>query len=317
MEGVIRDVAAEFGRIIWGTGSGVLAICNGDPGTTTTVTVDSPGGIAGATNGSRFLRPGQLITFVVPAAGTLVGSADETITARAAAGTTVTIGSAAATGIADNDVIVRANKAGLTDISDTGYNQEPEGLLAANDDGTYVATYHGINRTAYPLLASTVITVNGALSADVLQRLLDVTNERGDADTTLITSHSSVRRAYLTMMENDRRYQAQDLMNPDAGTRAAKNRNLSFGGIEWETDKYHPYGMVMTHDTSGYRRYVEVAGEWADEDGSVLRPTGAGSSFSDQWEAFYRIWQNFHNERPAACGRLDGVTASVVVVGID
>lgn len=317
MKGLVNDLRAELGRIALHDGRGVLAFVNGDPTTGTTITVDAPGGVAGATNGARFINPGMLLTFVTPATGAIVGSADETVATVPAAGTTFTIGSAAHTDIADNDYIVRAHKTALTDVADTSYAKEPMGLLGLIDDGTYVATLHGINRTSYPLYQSTVISSVGALSADVMQRMLDVIDQRGGGQVNKWICHQSVRRAYISMTDDGRRYMGGDLRRPDAGTVAAKKKPLTFGDIEIMVDRYAPYGMVFAADTSGFYRYVEDPGGWMDEDGSILQRLGTGSTLQDGFEAFYRIWQNFDNETPNACGRLDGVTATVTVAHLD
>src|SRR3972149_1905048 len=50
-----------------GDGRGVLAFVNGDPSTGTTITVDSPHGVAGSTNGNRFIPVNDRVTFVNPA----------------------------------------------------------------------------------------------------------------------------------------------------------------------------------------------------------------------------------------------------------
>ena len=319
-DGLVEGFVNEFGRMVWSDGKGVLALVSVDT-TTTTLNVDSPGNIAGAVNGSRFLNVGQLITFVTPATGALVASADESIVAVAATGLTVTTGSTLVGGIADNDYVVRAHVAAVSDISGTSFAKEPMGLMGLVDDGTYVATLHGVNRTTYPLFSSTVIGSTtspvGALSSDVIMRGIDLADQRGGGNIDLLAMHHSVRRAYIGLTDGDRRYMGGDLSRPDAGTAAAKGANLSFGGIELEVDKYAPYGILMGLDTSTLTRFVEVAGEWVNDDGAILRPVGVGASFTDEWEGAYRIWQNFHNEYPNKNFRLDGVTATVVVSHID
>src|SRR5262249_51075347 len=126
----------------------------------------------------------------------------------------------------------------------------------------------------------------------------------------------SVRRAYVNMMDADRRYTAGDLSKPDAGTAAAKQGQLTFGGIPITVDKYAPYGIIFGVDRSGFKRWTLKTGEWANEDGAVLTRVGTGSSASDTFEAFYRIWDNFSNDYPNRLFRLDGVTATVVVVQV-
>lgn len=97
---------------------------------------------------------------------------------------------------------------------------------------------------------------------------------------------------------------------------AAKKGTLAFGTIPVRVDKYAPYGIVFGCDKSGFKRYVLKAGEWANEDGSILQRIGTGSSAQDAFEAYYRIWDNFVNDYPNRCFRLDGVTATVAVVQV-
>lgn len=318
MDGLIRDMTSEMGRAICYDGRGVLALLNGDT-TTTTATVDSPGNVAGATNGSRFINPGQRITFVNPATGAVRASAVEDVITVPAAGTTFTTGTTVAGAVADNDYIVKYHgaQADAGTVGNTSYAKESMGLLGLIDDGGYVATLHGVNRTSYPLFQSTVIGSVGALSADVLQRGIDLADQRGDGDIDTLAMHHSVRRAYIAMTDGERRYVSGDLSKPDAGTVAAKKRSLTFGGIEIMEEKHAPYGMIFGLDSSTCSRYVEVAGEWMDEDGAILSRIGTGATLQDAFEAVYRIWQNFHIEKPNTCFRLDGVTATVVVAHID
>src|SRR6185295_8642144 len=135
-DGLVEGFVNEFGRMVWSDGRGVLALVSVDT-TTTTLNVDSPGGAAGAINGTRFLNVGELITFVAPLTGALVASADESIVAVASTGLTATTGSTLAAAIADNDYVVRANVAGVSDVSGTSYAKEPMGLRGLVDDGTY------------------------------------------------------------------------------------------------------------------------------------------------------------------------------------
>lgn len=318
MRRLANDMRNEFARILHSDGRGVLAFVNGDPGTGTTVTADAPGGVAGATNGSRFINPTMLVTFVNPATGALrATSIEETVVSVPAAGTTFTTGSAVDTNIADNDYIVRANKTACTDVSDTNYAKEPMGLRGLNDDGTYVATLHGINRTSYPNWQNAVIGSVGALSADVLQRGIDLADQRGGGSIDKIVWHPSVRRTYITLSDNGRRYQGSDLSRPDVGTVAAKGGEMSFGGIRTLTSKYADYGIVHLLDTSTLSRWVEVKGEWADDDGSVLKQLGTGSTLQDGYEAYYRSWWNTDCDAPNKNARLDGVVASIAVVHAD
>lgn len=314
MDGLIRDLSTERGRVIFGDGRGILALVNGAT-STATVTVDSPGGVAGATNGARFINPTTVLATVTAATGAIVSSSGMTVLTVPAAGTTFTRNDT--TTLADNEYIVKAMSATASDVSDTSYAKEGMGLLGLVDDGTYVATLHGVNRTTYPIAQSTVIGSVGALSGDVIQRGIDLADQRGEGDITRLIGHHSVRRALVAVTEDARRYMGGDLSNPDAGTRAAKRRSITFGGIEFLDDKFAPYSTIFGVDESGFKRYVEEPGKWMDEDGSILQRLGTGSTMQDAFEGVYRIFDNFHNEKPNACFRLDGVTANVVTAHID
>src|SRR5438132_3723825 len=321
IEGLVEDLANYRGRLVFGFGKGVLALVNGDPGTGTTITVDSPAGVLGAVNGSRHIQEGQFIAFIDPATGAIRAGGARTVATVPSTGLTFTISAAADAAVADNDFIVSAMNSDTTDVNETTYGgggtngsncAEQMGLLGLIDDTTYVSTLHGIDRSTAPgnYMQGTVIASVGAMSADVMQRAIDTVYEKSRGKTDAIVCHSSVRRAYVVMLENDRRYMAASLMRPDGGTVAAKGQKLDFGGIEITVDKDAPYATMFGLDTETFTRYILTEGEWADESGSVLRFVDG----YDAYEAIYRIFDNFGCEKPQSNWRLDGITANVVVV---
>lgn len=317
MQGLIRDLANDLNRSMFGAGKGTLCLVNeATPTGDTTLIVDSPGGVAGATHGNRFLNPNMYIGFINPGSGALRGSASSPgrkVTAVNAAGTQATLDAAPPAGTADDDIVVRIAGPGSTlVVTDSAYNQEFNGLLALIDDGTYLDTLNNVSRTTYPIFKSTVISSVGPLSADVLQRGLDVADQLGEGQISSLICHHSVRRAYLTMMDVDRRYMGGDLSSPDGGTKAAKQKDITFGNIPWQTDKDAPYGMLFGADFSTATRWVEVEGEWADDDGTILLRL----SNQDAYEARYRLFENYSLDRPASCVRWDGITANVVVAHV-
>ena len=317
MMGLVRDLGNDLNRSMFGAGLGTLAFVNeATPTGDTTLIVDAPGGVVGATHGNRFLNVGMTVGFINSGSGALRGtgaSPGRTVTAVSTDGTNVTLDSAPGGGTADNDFVVRiASTASTLVVTDSAYNQEFNGLLALIDDSTYVTTLNNVSRTTYPIFKSSVLASVGPLSADVLQRGLDVADQLGEAQIKNFIAHHSVRRAYLTMVDADRRYIGSDLLSPDAGTKAAKMGDVTFGGIPWQVDKDAPYGMLFGFDPTTATRWVEVEGEWADDDGTILlRLTNA-----DAYEARYRIFENYSLDRPASCVRWDGITSNVVVAHV-
>lgn len=313
MTGLVRDLGNDLNRQMFGWGKGVLALLNGDPGTTTTYTVDAPGGVAGSTHGNRFLNIGMNVTVHNPADDTIRAGGARTITAVNTNGNDVTISAAADAACADNDWLIRAAKSSTTSAADTAINNEAMGLLGLVDDGTYVTTLHNVNRTTYPIFKSTVLSSVGPLSADILQRGIDVVDQIGEGSPQFFICHHSVRRAYLTLMDADRRYATRsDLSSPDAGTKAAKMKDITFGDMPFYVDKDAPYGTLFGIDPTHFTRWVEAEGEWADDDGTILLRLVD----TDAYEARYRVFDNFSCDRPASCVRYDGITSNIVVAHV-
>ena len=314
MQGVVRDLSNKLNRAMWGWGSGVLALVNeATPSGNTTLIVDAPGGVAGATNGARWLQKNMKIHFIDPATGAIRSGVGRNITAIAADGASVTLSSAPDASVAENDYVVQCAKLSSAVVGDTSYNKESMGLLGLVDDGDYVPVLHNITRATYPIFNSINVPSVGPLSADIIQRGLDVADQVGEGAPQFFLCHHSVRRAYLTLMEVDRRYSGGDLRKPDAGTVAAKQKEITFGDMPWTVDKDAHYGMLMAIDPMHFTRWSEVEGEWADDDGTILlRLVDV-----DAYEARYRVFENFSNDKPAACVRWDGITTNIVVAHIN
>lgn len=309
---LVRDLAAYRGRVIFGYGNGVLCLVNGDPGTGTTVNVDSPHGVPGSVNGARFIQPGMYVAFVDPSTGNIRSGGARTVASVAADGSSFTVTSAMDASVADNDAVVIAHFSNSNIVQETTWGNEQMGLLGMVDTTTYLSTFHGIDRSTSPgnYLQSVVIPNVGALSTDVIQRAIDTVYQKSAGKTDAIICEHSVHRAYIALTEADRRYTGANLMAPDAGTKAAKGRFLSFGDIPIYADRFCPYGTMFGLQKDTFTRWILVEGEWADETGAILRFVPD----VDSYEGVYRIFDNFSCEKGNANWRLDGITANVVVV---
>lgn len=304
METMVKNLKREMARMLFGAGTGVLALVNG-ASAGTTVTVDSPGGVAGATGGTRYIRKGMILAVHD---GTNFRGV-RTVTAVASTGLTFTIDSALS--VTDNDFITRCPTTSIAAVAGTSYNAEPMGILGLIDDGTYVGTLNNLSRTTYPQLKSRVQSSVGALSLDAIQANFDVAEQMGDANIDVLVCEHAVRRAYLALLESDRRYTGEALTSPDGGTKAVTRKQwVTFGGKPMVTDKHSPYGTLFGVDKTDLRTYVQNEGEWDDTTGAVLKQV----SGQDAFYAFYRIWKNYHDSRPNNCFRMDGITANNIFV---
>ena len=312
MDGLVEDLGIQCEFYYSHFGTGVRALCNGNPDTGLVLTLDSPGGVAGATHGNRFLNEGDSIVAISPQ-GVLRAGGTRLITAISADGTTVTVSAAMDTAWADNDFIVKAYGADASiAIDNTEYQHAPMGLLGMVDDGTYVSNFHGISRDAYQIFRSPIISNVGALSLDVMQRPFDLASQLGNAKISEMWAHHSTRRAYLKLLEADRRYTGGDLRSPDGGTKAVKGGDITFGDVAMKVAAYFPYGTIVGTDNRHKVRYVNTDWEWIDEDGSTLSRV----SNQDAFEASGRLFENAHYERPNAAFRMDSINATVVVAHV-
>ena len=311
METMVKNLKREQARKLFGAGKGILGLVNGDPSTGTTITVDAPGNVAGATGGARYIRKGMIVAFLNPSALTSTDSVRcvRTVSSVGADGTTFVIDSAADASIADNDYIVRCPTTSITTVGGTSYGIEPMGILGLVDDGTYLDTLMGLSRTTYPQLKSRVQSSVGSLSLDAIQTNFDVSEQLGDDQIDVLVCEHATRRAYLALLEADRRYSGEDLMSPDGGTKAVNRKQwITFGGKPMVTDRNCPYGTLFGISKADLRVYVQNEGEWDDTTGAILKQV----SGQDTFYAFYRMWKNYHHSRPNNCFRMDGITTSSV-----
>lgn len=313
MDSLVRNIKRERARMIWGSGTGVIAMLSATAATSaTTLALNNPGGVTGAVGATRFIRTNMYLAQVAASSGTFIQGLNM-VSAVSATGTSVTVAAIGASA-ASQDFVVRSNIASPQSLSDTNYGAEPMGLLGLIDNGTYNWLVGGLSRTTYPQLNSRVQASVGALSLDAIQTNFDVADQLGDAEITDLACHHSVRRAYLALLEADRRYTDGNLKEPDGGTVAAKKRSsksyVTFGDVPIIEDKYAPYGSLFGLDNRYMKKYVQIKGEWANESGAILRQVTG----QDVWTAFYRLWENYHCSRPNTCFRMDGITANAIYV---
>lgn len=315
MQYLIDDMARRDEYALNSDGRGVLAIGNSGTYNTTTLTLKGPGGITNANFGNRFVSVGQYIGAVDPATGNLRTSIRKVVAVNNA-GTTATLDATTQTGWADNDYIVQAASSGTTDINDTSYEHAWWGVMALVDDGTYRASYFGLDRTTVPAYSSYVTASTGALSTDLIQRVSDVVDQKLNGKISNILCHHSTRRLVIQLTDADRRYMGASLIKPDPGTVAFKQGDIPFGDVAVRALRDFPLDVMMFLDTenAGFREYVSEPGKWVDEDGSVLRIVGTGTAARDAWEAWYRMRKQYFMEYPAYCARLDGITGQSLVV---
>jgi hypothetical protein len=312
MKGLVDDLKVECNRMIWGYGSGILALVNGDIGgaPTTTIPLKNPGGVAGTVNGARFIRPGMQVAFH-DAVGSSAPLAVQNVVSIAADGSSMVIDVGLTNATAPpNGWITKG-------VSRNGVNQgsagiEPMGLTGLVDDGTFVAVLFGLDRSVETTFKATVFPNVGALDETILHRGFDACDELSGQTPNWLACHHSLHREYIRLSQSDRRYTGDRLMRPDVGiTGGGKKNELTFNGIDIEKERMCPYGFFFAIDDSELKRYVNEEGKWVDEDGAVLH-RGAGET--DSFKGTYRKFSNYGILRCNSSFVLSGVSVAVDVI---
>lgn len=315
MTRIIDDIARMEEYALTTDGRGVLCFVNaGTPSNSSTLNVDNPGGIVGSNFGNRFVLPGMYVAFVDPTTG-LLRTGIRKVLSCAEDGTNIVLDSAPDVSVADNDYICQAANSSVTDTLDTSYEHGFWGMTALFDDGTYRTNYFNADRDLYPQYKSYVGAATGPMSADLLQRVADIQDQRLGGRTSKLIGHHSVRRTYLQLTEADRRYSGNNLKSPDVGTVAFLQEDLTVGSVPFKAIRTAPLAMLFGIDKSSELvTYGSEKGKWVDEDGLLLIRVGTGSSGRDAFEAWYRMRKQNHARIPGKNWRLDGITGQTLVV---
>lgn len=311
MDGLVRDISDYRNEMLCGFGSGIVArVSVTGAANLATVQLKDPGGFAGTVNANRYVIPDQRLALV--RAGVVIGVYRVASVVESGIYDTINVDANTLTATA-GDYLVRAAATNTTAITDTDWYNPVMGMFGLVDDSTYVQTLHGVSRVTYPVFKSFVLPTVGPLSLDAMQRAFDAAETKGQGNVTKMWCEHSVRRAYLQLLEADRRYVSENLRKPDGGTAAVKQGDITFGGVPFVTERDFPYGFIVGVDESVLERYVNVRGEWEDEDGNVLFRSANTHDFTALWY----MKDNFSIDRPNTCFRMDGVTITALAIHID
>jgi hypothetical protein len=313
---LIDDLARRENHSIGMDGRGVLALIDEATGPSgVLLNLDAPGNIAGDNFGNRFLDVGMFVAAVNPSTGQIRTSIKQIATVSAT-GATATTTAGTFTGWVDNDYVVQAANASVTDVLDTSYEAAAWGLPALVDDNTGRDNYFGILRSNVESLKSYIVASLGAMSVDASQRMSDVVFNKLGGIIDAICMHTSTRREWLKIQDADRRYTSSDLSNPNVMTKAFTQGDITVDDVKIKALRSIGLQQVYFLDTkkSGFKRYMAEPGKFMDKDGSMWVRQGTGASAVHAYEAtYFRRLQNFC-KNPGLNGRWDLVTGQTLVI---
>lgn len=301
-KGLVDDLARQRNRMLAYFGAGTLATIAAGANSATQQ-LANPGGVSGTVNVTRFAKQGMLVAITdvtgatIRAVQTILSVSEPNIVLDAAVNTTT------------GDLLSLGTNSLST--NESSFEMEPMGVLGIVDSTTYISNLFGIDRSqaVNQFFRSTIMPSVGLVNGDILQRGIDNAEEVSGEVIDQFICHVSVRREILKLTEADRRYNGgASAQNFDGGTKAgAFKREYTFNDIPVKVDKDFAYGTLVGANKGHLFWIPEVEGEWADEDGTVLFRV----QNKDNYEARYRVYENFLSDKGDAHVRWDGIVATV------
>lgn len=240
MEGLIKASSFNFGRMIFGDGSGLLAKIT-EVGTTKVLTCDSvrnliEGMVIDIYNGDTKVDGGLRITYVDRVNKKVYiafpSSYDKTI------------------------------KSGYTLYVQNSKGFEISGLgkIFSNSD-----TLYGVSRTEYPWLSPYTKTNAGEISDSLIQSAIDFLDEVSGSQVNYIACSSQVRRAYQEYLGAYRR-------NIDVMELAGGYKAITYNGIPVVADRFVEDDAMYLLNTDEFTLHQLCDWKWLEgEDGRVLK----------------------------------------------
>ena len=270
MQSLVESASCNFGRMLFGDGSGALAkVTAGSPGTYTCEDVSN-------------LAEGMVVDMYNSSMTKLID------------GKTIT-------GIdRKNKKVMIAGAAITLSSSDSGYfyihnskDMEITGLKAIFDS----ATLYGITRSGNAWLEPYKEDSVGTLTEAALQKAIDTVEERSGSKINFIVTSPGVRRALFNALSQ---YRQIDTMELEGGFRA-----ISFNGIPIVTDRFCQKGTMYLLNTDDFGLHQLCDWQWLEgEDGKVLKQLADKPVF----RATLVKYAELMCYRPAGQARLTGIT---------
>ena len=240
MEGLLRSSAFNFGRMLFGDGSGIL--CTVSAVTGNVVTVDSVKNVIEGMTVDVLDADGDQVSGVTARRITAVDRADKTIT----------LSGGTLTGVV----------AGCTLCVQGSHNLELTGLGAIfKDDGSL----YGLSRAERPWMVPYIKESVGTISENAIQTAIDYLEETAGSRVDMIVCSWGVKRALQAVL-------AESRMQTDMAELAGGYRTITYNGIPVVADRFCPAGTMYLLNTRDFCLHQLCDWKWLEgDDGKVLR----------------------------------------------
>lgn len=254
MEGLVRASAFNFGRMLYGDGTGFLASITGN--TTSTLTVDS------VIN----LIEGMVVDVVSSSGSTIKGGIRITSIDRTNKIVSLSV----------NDLTADAYKSASYKLCVQGsYNNEITGLGKIFQT---TGTLYGLDRSSYSWMIPYIKDISSSsnptdISEVIMQKAIDELDENSNSGVDFIVCSAGVKRNYQSYLAS---YRSNiNVMNLEGGYTA-----LSYNGIPLISDRFVPANTMFLLNTKEFNLHQLCDWKWLEnEDGRVIKQTPGKPTF--------------------------------------
>lgn len=276
MEGLVKASGFNFGRMLYGDGSGLLATVASFDSSTGAITVDSvrnliEGMVIDIYNGETKLSTSLRISYVDRVNNKFfVDSAISSLT------------------IAKGNTIYVQNSKGL----------EITGLGAIFGNN---GTLYGLTKANYPWLSPYVDATAKEISDATIQEGLDSLEETGGLSANFITCSRAVRKAYQTYLSYFKR-------NIDVMDLAGGYKAITYNGIPVFADRFVKDDEMYLLNTDEFTLHQLCDWKWLEgDDGKVIKQNANEATYSATLVKYADLICN----KPNAQGKISGISSTV------
>lgn len=270
MEGLIKASGFNFGRMLFGDGSGVIGKVQSASGNV--ITLDTV----------KNVIEGMLIDIREEGGSTVTTS--RRITGVDRINKTITVSGSTVTANAGDLITVQGS-----------YNNEITGLAKIFDQTA--DTLYGVKKSENPWLSPYVKAVDGNISEAEIQIALDYIEENSGSAVNFIVCSWGVRRALINLMSKNKRI--VDVMNLEGGFKA-----LSYNGIPIVADRFCPEGTMYLLNTDDFTLHQLCDWQWlTGDDGRILKQVPGKPVYT----ATLVKYADLICDRPYGQGKLTGI----------
>lgn len=239
MDGLVRSSSFNFGRMLFGDGSGVLTTVSAVSGTTVTA--------ASVKN----LIEGMVVDFI-SADTAVTGATGRRITSVDRDNKTFTVSGTTLTGVAKDDKVCVQGS----------YNLELTGLGAIFKT---TGTLYGLDRATHKWMIPYIKTSVGAITETAIQTAIDRLEETAGSRVNFIVCSWGVKRALQKLFGENKR-------NIDVTELAGGYRTITYNGIPVVADRFCPDGTMYLLNTEDFCLHQLCDWKWLEgDDGRVLK----------------------------------------------